>query len=1077
MDLKQLQAYLDAPETAGPWMNAIGIANAAGGMRNIRSIAAHDSTLEFMGDFVDLLSPLVYWSPDPDMVLNNLERFFQATRSPKTLVLLFLQDVMSLSMLLEIFATSQYLGDMLIAEPELFETVRQSDGLPKSQRQLTDELVEEIMTLEKESSVLRALRRFKRRQTLRIAFGDIIKKQSLEVVTNQISRVAVAVVEASLQAAGRKLFHKRGTPRTERGHMAHFTVLALGKLGGRELNYSSDIDLMFLYDREGQTDPDQESIDNSQYFSELGRELVRLMAEQTDLGAAYRVDMRLRPNGKHGPLAIGFDEAIRYYDNRGRTWERQAFIKARPIAGNIELGNAFLQRLEPWIYRRNITQADIAGIRTLKRRIERNAIEAGDELLNVKTGYGGIRDIEFMVQFLQLLHGGELPALRTGNTLTAIDRLAENGCLQPQEKDLMSESYRFLRKIEHRLQIMFDLQTHVMPDGIEERRKLALRMGYNDMSWQTALDAFNADFKFMTDADRRMLNHLLVNAFHDDVETAAEVDLLLEPEPEESQIRSVLGKYHFSDPLKAYQLLSDLMDEKNPYLSARRCRHFLIAIAPELLKAISETPVPDQTLTTLTTVADALGAKGGLWELFSFNTPSLTLFVRLCAYAPFLTDMLRRDPGMLDGLMDSLVLDKIPDRDVLDEHLTLLCTNAEQLEPILNGFKNDRILHVGTRNILGRSSIKETTAAISDIAQLCLKQIIVYECRKLVARHGTPSLDDPSDSNTHWDATGQYFHPCRFVVVALGKLGGREMNYHSDLDLLFFYEKDGRTSPVFFDEQGGLCSMDESKTQIISNQEFFNLLTRNVVKQMTLFSSWGKLYDVDLRLRPRGKGGTLATSREELLRYFQDGTGALWERQMLCKARVVFSSDLITRDSEKGNFPKIARRVMEMVREVQYALPLNENWIEQIRDMRKRLQESSREDQIKRGAGGTVDVEFIVQMLQLKYGQARPGINIPNTFDAIERLYATNILETADYLVLSEGYRFLRTLESFLCLLNQPSSKQLPQDEVELKKLAFLAGFSSSEKLKQKFEKTTTQIVECFDRIFRNEKNEESVQK
>ncbi len=1072
MDLKQLQAYLDAPETAKEWMDAIGITHAAGGMRNMKSIASHDPTLEFMGDFVDVVSPLIRWSADPDMVLNSLERFFQASRSPRTLFSLFLQDKVSLSTLLDIFATSQYLGDMLINEPELFETVRQSDGQPQSQRQLTDELVDEIMGLEKDEYVLRAIRRFKRRQTLRIAYGDIIKKQPLEIVTRQISRVAEATIEAAIRAAGRKLFHKRGTPRSSEGAMAHFTVLALGKLGGRELNYSSDIDLMFLYDREGYTDPEQERIDNSQYFAEMGREIVRFLSEQTELGAAYRVDMRLRPNGKHGSLAIGLDEALRYYDNRGRTWERQAFIKARPVAGNIQLGNDFLKRLEPWIYRRNLLQADIAGIRTLKRRIERNAIEAGDALLNVKTGYGGIRDIEFMAQFLQLLHGGDLPELRTGNTLTAIERLERTGCITPLERDLLSEDYRFLRKIEHRLQIMFDLQTHVMPEAPEETRKLALRMGYNDMSWQRAEEAFKADFQYITTANRGMLNHLLVNAFQDNEVTAAEVDLLLDTQPEPERIRPVLEKYGFEDVDKAYRLLCDLMDEKNPYLSARRCRHFLVAIAPELLKEIAKTPQPDQTLTTLDAVADDLGAKGGLWELFSYNQPSLALFVRLCAFAPFLTDMLRADPGMLDGLMDSLVLDRIPPREILDDVLTKLCVNAEQPEPILAGFKHDRLLPIGVRDLLGRSPVRDTSAAISDVAQVCLKQIIYAECRNLIRRYGTPAMDSPTQSGDclHPETKSSLppedlFSPCRFAILGLGKFGGRVMNYHGDLDILPLFEGDGETRPFCRNAEGRFSPMPHD-VETIPNQVFFNKLVQALVKRLSGFGPWGKLYEIDLRLRPMGKSGSLATSLDAFNRYFTEGTGELWERQMLCKARIVGGSDMFCPNKDFFEFRHFSQIVMRAVRSVQYCKPFDDDATRQIRAMRKRRLDLSGEDQLKRTPGGTLDVEFIVQMLQLKFGSEKPGIVVPNTFDALEKLYAAELIAETDFKLLAEGYVFLRSLASFLCLLNDSTAKRIPTDEHVKAKLARLAGFDSAVQLVHKLDKVRYDISACFDRFF-----------
>ena len=1079
MNPKLLRQYFDEPESAVDWLTGLEITESKTAIKNLQGMASCDPTLEAFAPFVDLLTPLIRCTADPDMVLNNLERFFNATRTPLSLLSLFQRDHQALPTLLEIFATSQYLCNVLINDPELFETVRQTEGVPVPRRQLFNELVGEVDALEKDSLIFRSLRRFKRRQILQIAYGDVIKKQKLEIVTLQLSKVADIVIEAALHAAGRKLYQKRGTPRAPNGAPAQFTILALGKLGGRELNYSSDIDLMFLYDVEGMTDLNP--IPNSQYFAELGREIVRLLTESTELGAVYRVDMRLRPNGQHGSLAIGFEEALRYYDNRGRTWERQAFIKARPVAGNIELGRAFLKRLEPWIYRRFLPQVDIASIRSLKRTIERNARNEDEELLNVKTGFGGIRDIEFMVQFFQLWHGYELPQLRTGNTLNAIERLEQVGCLTRHESGHLIDAYRFLRKIEHRLQIMFDLQTHTMPKGLDERRKLAMRMGYNDMDEKTALECFDADFKFWTDANRKMLNHHLIDAFQDDGQTAAEVDLLLDPEPEESQIKAALEKYHFDDAVKAYRLLIDLADEKNPYFFARRCRQFLIAIAPELLRAVAETPAPMQTLKTLATVADALGEKGGLWELFSFHPPSLRLFVRFCALAPFLTDLLCRDPGMFDGLMDNLVLDKLPSRNALDTIITRLVAKAEQIEPILSGFKNDMMLVVGARDVLGKSDIRETTGLLSDIAELCLKQLTIAEYRKMVKRYGQPVIGHVgrgSSSSPHTESTilpnmwkevpeSEGPIPCRFAIVGLGKFGGREMNYHSDLDLLFVYEADGVTAPSSVDENGiPLKILGTATTESVGNQVFFSILAQRIVKRITYFGPWGKLYDVDLRLRPMGKSGSLATPLTGLMRYFRNGPGELWERQMLCKARVVFSGDHLVSPAVVKSGAPMNRLILETIRTAQHATPLPENWVEQIRTMRKRLRESSPDDDLKRGPGGTVDIEFIVQKLQLLHGASRPEIFVPNTFDALDKLYAAGILVHDDYRLLRNGYRFLRTLESCLRLINMPSTKQIPTNPYELKRLALLAGFESVAALIEKIEETTNGITACFNRFF-----------
>ena len=279
----------------------------------------------------------------------------------------------ALPTLLQIFATSQYLSDLLVMDPEGFDLLRLTEGQPVARQALVDELVAEIAVMEHDPAVLRALRRFKRRETLRIAYGDIVREQPLRTVTTQISFVADAIVEAALRAAWRKFQSQRGTPLGPDGRPARFVVLGLGKLGGLELNYSSDIDLIFLCENDGQTDGAR-SISNIEFFDLVGREIVRLLTEKTELGSAFRVDLRLRPEGQRGPVVMGVRTALAYYDNRGRTWERQAYIKARPVAGDLSLGTEFLETLTPWIYRRYLSHADISGIKALKRRIEQHSL-------------------------------------------------------------------------------------------------------------------------------------------------------------------------------------------------------------------------------------------------------------------------------------------------------------------------------------------------------------------------------------------------------------------------------------------------------------------------------------------------------------------------------------------------------------------------------------------------------------------------------------------------------------------------------------------------------------------------------
>ncbi len=313
-------------------------------------------------------------------------------------------------------------------------------------------------------------------------------------------------------------------------------MLGLGKLGGNELNYSSDIDLIFLYEQDGQTDA-RRNVNNQEYFERLAKEVIRLLTEPTELGTAYRVDLRLRPEGSLAPLCLSFDSTLSYYDVKGRTWERQAFVKARPIAGDRDLGLELLARLEPWIYRKYLSLADITGIKALKRRIEQRTEREGGEVRNVKTGHGGIRDIEFVIQFLQLLNGGALPEVRTGNTLDAIARLEKVGALTPDERTKLEDNYNMLRKLEHRLQIMFDLKTHVLPSSRDELARLAVRMGYANTDDKSPLQMFQDDYSRRTNQNREMLDHLLHHAFPADGTSEPEVDLVNDPDPRPSAFK------------------------------------------------------------------------------------------------------------------------------------------------------------------------------------------------------------------------------------------------------------------------------------------------------------------------------------------------------------------------------------------------------------------------------------------------------------------------------------------------------------------------------------------------------------
>jgi [glutamine synthetase] adenylyltransferase / [glutamine synthetase]-adenylyl-L-tyrosine phosphorylase len=1015
-------------------VGALGCIHVEQAARAIQSIVELGLPDDLVTHLIEQLKQLLPSTTDADRVLNNLERFIQASRSPQSLLALFEREPDSLATLVQLFAISQYMADRLILDPEVFDLLRLTDGQPVRAETLADEIIAEVAAVDELRLVMRAIRAFRHRETLRIAYGDFIGGLPVEVVTEQLSALADAILQAAVTVARRELSSKREPPRRADGQVARFAVIALGKLGGAELNYSSDIDLLFVCDEAVESGPRRGGMSVGDYFERLAQLVIKLVSEITPSGMAYRVDMRLRPGGTQAPLVITAIEAVRYYDSSGRTWERQAFVKARPAAGDLDLGREFLGELNPWIYRRYLNRADITGIAALKRRIEKQAASSEGGRCNVKTGPGGIRDIEFVIQFLQLLNGSDLASLRTSNTLQAIQLLEQAGCLTMQEREVLDSGYRFLRRLEHFLQIMFDLKLHTLPTAESELQRLAERIGYRDQPDNRAWQQLQTEWTEKSHLNRRILNHLLHDAFADDDAACPESDLVLDPEPEEGLIDQVLAPYGFQDNRRAYRHLMELSRENISFLSTRRCRHFLAAIASRLLASIGATPNPDATLINLAHVSESLGGKAVLWELFSSNPPSMELCIRLCACSPYLVGILTSNPGMMDELLDSLMLDCLPSYDELDDDLTELCRGAEDITPMLHSFKNSMHLRVGVRDILGKEEISDTHATLSDIAEVILKQVIEREYHRLVQRLGVPILEEG-------DRAGE---AAEMIVLGVGKLGGREPNYHSDLDVIFLFDGDGTTRSL----------LPMRRFEPTTNRHFFNQLCQRIIQAVTRTGIIGRLYDLDVRLRPLGRSGELAITINDLRGYFAENSGKAWERQALCKARPIWGSPL-ARES-----------AMDCVHDVIKSTYQNPRWAAEIFENRMQLESGASAANLKRGVGGTMDIEFTVQMLQLYAAQQHSNVLVANTLDAIHQLQAAKQLEPETARQLQENYRFLRSVESGLRLMNTSARHDLPSDRNELRSLAFLIDYRDKTPIEDRCRQIRNQNRQIFERIF-----------
>ncbi len=1061
MNADLLRACLVGPDTSRALLAAWGVVGTTRGHENLAALAGHLG-VEGLGTLAGPLGRLLPRCADPDMALNNLERLL-ATPAGRALVPQLVEGrARALEVVLGLLSSSQMFSDMLAQNPDWFAIAR----APRcGADELRDGLRAEVEAAHDDAAVLRAFRRFRHRQLLRIGTNDIVRGRPLDEITGDISLVANVAIGVALETAERTVSRRLGRPHAPDGAPVSCCVLAFGKLGGEELNYSSDIDLMFVYSEEGETRGERgQGVPAEEFYFRVVGEVVRLLGANTGQGQAYRIDLRLRPEGQRGPLARSLESTLSYYDTLGRTWERQALIKARPVAGDLDLGARFLRAIEPFVYRKYLTFTEINEIKALKRQIEQKARQAGVDGREVKTGHGGIRDIEFTIQFLQLLNGGDLPAVRRRNTLAALSALEQAGCLIDPEYRVLEDAYRFLRKTEHRLQLMFDLQTHRLPEGDDELARLARRMGYapphapappraggrrrgrpqparpDDLpaapeSPAPLLDpreAFLRDYRDKTGPTRKILEHLLHQTFAGSPDTAEpEVDLLLDPSPSAETVRAVLGRYPFRDIEAAYADLVRLGQEV-PFLSPRRCRHFLASIAPSLLRAVAETPDPDLALRNLEKVTASLGAKTVLWELFSFNPPSLKLYVDLCANSQLLSEILINNPGMIDELLDSLVLNQPRRLDELQDELADLVRGAADPEPMLHSFQDKELLRLGVRDILGKQTVRETAAGLSDLAEAILVQVARTVYLPVEVRHGAPLL-------AHGPRWGQ---PCRVAIFALGKLGSREMNYHSDLDLLVMYEGEGRSYPP----EGSRAEPCEAGT-------FYTEFAQRLIRMLGQAGPLGRLYQVDMRLRPAGRSGPLVLPLAELQAHYAPGGPALlWERQALTRARLVHA---------EGDFGRYARQALA---DAAYGNPWRPEMAAEVAAMREKVAAGRPPRDLKRGPGGLADIEFLVQRYLLEHGGAHPALRTPNIGDALDALHAAGILDEADHRVLTDGYAFLVRVQNRLRIAHNRTIDVVSEEPDEVDKLARRLGLASGRALLETLEAHRRAVREVYRR-------------
>jgi glutamate-ammonia-ligase adenylyltransferase len=841
-----------------------------------------------------------------------------------------------------VFGGSPFLRELILREPGYL-----SEVLNTSAEELTASLCGQARNAWRCEDPGAELRRLKSRFALAVALADIGSAWQSEEVCDALTRFADSAIAGALDtlltaAAGRGKFHppNPGDPSSGCGYV----VLAMGKHGAFELNYSSDIDLIVLYDPD--TAPLAPDVEASTFFVRLTKDLVRLLQEVDEHGYVFRVDLRLRPDPRATQVAIAIEAAATYYENMGQNWERAAMIKARPCAGDMPLGDEFTSRLRPYIWRKYLDFAAIADVQSLKRQI--HAVKGHGTIAvkghNVKLGRGGIREIEFFVQTQQLIAGGRNPKLRGKRTLDMLDALAEAQWIAPKAAEELKSAYRFLRMVEHRIQMVADEQTHTLPQDDEAFARLSRFAGFEteELFSRTLRETFE-----------RVQGHY-ARLFEDAPELGTDTGSLVftggEDDPETIETLSNMG---FRKPSEVSATIRGWHFGRFPATRSAKSREILTELMPALLGALAKTGDADHAFMAFDKFLTGLSAGVQIFSLIKANPRLLDLIATIIGTAPRLAEQLGQRPKVLDAVLDPAFFGPLPGRDELNAALTFMAPADTPFDEVVDRariFGREQIFRIGVRVLSDTVSAVDAGVAFSVLAEVLIERLHNAVSNEIRSRHGSV----PGG---------------RSAVIAMGKLGGREMTAGSDLDLILVY-----------DAPGDVEMSDGARP--LSVPQYYARLTQRLVTALSAPTAEGVLYEVDMRLRPSGSKGPVATSLESF-KVYQRESAWTWEKLALTRARPV-AGDATLRD-ELGAAINVALSAPRDRSKTQA----------DVLDMRRLMIREwgtlSLWD-IKRSRGGLVDLEFIAQYLQLVHGPMNPAVFSTNTLSALERLQNAGVI-------------------------------------------------------------------------------------
>jgi [glutamine synthetase] adenylyltransferase / [glutamine synthetase]-adenylyl-L-tyrosine phosphorylase len=830
-----------------------------------------------------------------------------------------------------------------------------------------------------DAAFMQALRGFRRRHLARIAWRDLAGYAPIDTVLLELSRLADACIDAACRHATLTHARRHGSPRAVDGTDLPLLVLGMGKLGGGELNFSSDIDLVFLFPSHGDTTGPR-PLSHEEFYTRVGRRVAQLLGTPTDDGFVYRVDLRLRPFGDSGPLAVSFDAIEDYLQQHGRDWERYAYVKARPVYGAAGYDELYRDVLRPFVYRRYLDFGVFESLRGMKELIARE-VERRELRQNVKLGPGGIREIEFIVQAFQLLRGGGSPRLQTRRLLEALPQLAGQKLLSPRAVAELQEAYRFLRRVENRLQEWNDEQTHDLPTGEAARARLALAMGMPD--WPALERELARQRELVSGHFRRAV--FAPEQPGDEESASLALEYVLDPELDEPRRRDLLAA--LAAPEATLDEFARQLQQASAGVYYRRLdetgRRRLRVLLPRLLRTVARQPNAATTLARVLDVLERIGGRTVYLALLNENPRARRRLVELCAHSKFLADQIAAFPLLLDELLDERLFESTPTREDLARELRERMDGAgaddpEQQVELLRQFQRAAMFRIAVADLTGRLPLMKVSDRLTDLAELIVQEALDLAWQQIAARHGAPLC---GEDEGRLRAAG-------VVVVAYGKFGGIELGYGSDLDLVFLHDSAGEVQRT-------------AGPHVVDNGVFFLRLVQRLVHLLTVHSSAGRLYEVDTRLRPSGKGGLLVQSIAGFADY-QRADAWTWEHQALLRSRAVAGA------------PALRQRYEELRVELLRSVVRRDSLREDVAAMRERMRaELSRsrpgEFDLKQDAGGITDVEFLAQYWALRWaGRHAELVTYSDNIRQLESLASICLVpqETVD--LLTRAYRSYR---------------------------------------------------------------------